>query len=239
MKALLLLLASVASFVPLRAQEGAGKTAEAELPALEQQLKVSPDSMRLLSASGDAALFAGQAAKAVEHFERMIKLDPAQDAPHWRLGIAYYFNKQWAESARQFEKYHAHDARDRENGIWKFLADAKRNGIERARAEMLPYEQFDREPFPALYDMYAGRMTPEEFRADVEQRGATSERRAKFFALYYDGLFQDLLGQREAGIEKVRQAVALYTPATAGSGGPGYMWRVAGVHLEFLQAAQK
>jgi tetratricopeptide (TPR) repeat protein len=142
MKTFLLLLAAITPLLPVAAQNAAAKPEAAELAALEQQLKASPDSLRLLSAAGDAALFAGQAARAVEHFERMIKLDPAQDAPHWRLGIAYYFNQQWAESSRQFAKYHAHDGRDRENGIWKFLADAKGNGLERARAEMLAYHVF-------------------------------------------------------------------------------------------------
>ena len=134
---------------------------EKDLTAVSAKLVEKPENITALSRAGDLHLFLQQYPQAVAAFEKTIALDPAQDAPHWRLGIAYYFAGQYEKSSRQFAKYHAYDARDRENGVWKFLADARLSGIEKARGGMLEYTRFDREPFPALYEMFAGKRTPE------------------------------------------------------------------------------
>ena len=187
------------------------------------------------SARGDAHLFLGEAREAVADFEKMIALDAAQDAPHWRLGIAYYFAGDYAKSARQFEKYHAYDGRDRENGIWKFLAQAKGEGIGKARAEMLAYTRFDREPFPSLYEMFAGKKTPDEVFAEIGKKGLADNEGVMFFANYYCGLGEELLGHRARALELLQKAVA--SPLGRGvPGGPGYMWQVARLHWERLRA---
>ena len=184
---------------------------------------------------GDAHLFLGQFRESVADFEKMIALDPAQDAPHWRLGIAYYFAGDFAKSARQFEKYHAFDGRDRENGIWNFLAQVKTDGLEKARAEMLVYTRFDREPFPSLYEMFAGKKTPDEVLAEIEKKGLADKEGVAFFANYYCGLGEELLGHRARALELLQKAVA--SPLGRGApGGPGYMWQVARLHWERLRA---
>ena len=187
------------------------------------------------SQRGDAHLFLGEFRAAVADFEKMIALDAAQDAPHWRLGIAYYFAGDFAKSARQFEKYHAADGRDRENGIWKFLAQAKADGVEKARAEMLVYTRFDREPFPALYEMFAGKKTPDEVLAEIEKKGLSGDENVMFFAHYYCGLGEELLGHRARALELLQKAVASPLRRRV-AGGPGYMWQVARLHWERLRA---
>src|SRR5512137_135018 len=79
-----------------------------DLKKLDADIAKRPDSVPLYSFRGDCRLFLGDYAGAVSDFEKMIALDPTQDAPHWRLGIAYYFAGQYEKSARQFEKYHAY-----------------------------------------------------------------------------------------------------------------------------------
>ena len=111
-------------------------------------LAKEPSSAEWLTRRGDARLFLGDAKGAVADFEKEITIEPSHDVQHWRLGIAYLFTGEFAKSAKQFEKYHAYDARDRENGVWQFLANARVIGIEKARAAMLGYTRFDREPFP-------------------------------------------------------------------------------------------
>jgi len=210
----------------------------AEAEALNKTLQGEPDAVRLLSRRGDRRLFLGRFPEAVADFERMIALDPSQDAPHWRLGIAYYFAGDFAKSARQFEKYHAYDARDRENGIWKFLAQVRTDGIEKARAGMLPYTQFDREPFPALYDMFAGKKTSDELFAEITGKGLAGDERVLFFANYYAGLHEELLGHRDKAAELLRKAVASPWGRTA-EGGPAYMWQAARLHYETLFSASR
>ncbi len=222
---------------PLPPEERVRMTAvwQEEVTAASAALVKEPRALGALSARGDAHLFLGEFPAAVADFETMIALDPAQDAPHWRLGIAYFFAGDFAKSARQFAKYHAYDGRDRENGIWKLLAQAKGEGLEKARGEMLDYTRFDREPFPALYEMFAGRKTADEVFAEIEEKGLLKDESVMFFANYYGGLDEALRGRRERALELLRKAVA--SPLGRGApGGPGYMWQVARLHYERLRA---
>jgi lipoprotein NlpI len=201
----------------------------------DDALAKSPDSTEWLTRRGDARLFLGDAKGAVADFEKEIALDPSHDAPHWRLGIAYYFAGDFAKSARQFEKYHAFDARDRENGVWQFLANARIAGIEKARAAMLEYKRFDREPFPSLYEMFAGKKTGAEVLAEMEKKGLGADPLVMFFAHYYVGLNAELLGDKDAAREHLAKAVALAVKSGA-RGGPGYMGQVARLHYEAIAA---
>ncbi|MEO7317753.1 MAG: hypothetical protein ABIZ56_02060 [Chthoniobacteraceae bacterium] len=216
-----------------RAQMLAGFTAQ--IAKLDESIKAAPDSVRLYSQRGDAHLFLSAFAEAVADFEKMIALHPAEDAPHWRLGIAYYFTGAFAKSAKQFVKYHDHDGGDRENGIWKFLGDVKVLGLEPARRGMLIYTRFDREPFPALYAMFAGEKTTDELFADVKKKDLTGNATVTFFANYYAGLNEDILGHREKAMELLHKAVAGGWKSRGGSE-PSYMWQVARLHYETLTA---
>lgn len=207
-----------------------------QITVLDQALATSPRDPALYSRRGDRHLFLGRFADAVADFERMIALDPAQDAPHWRLGIAYYFAGQFAKSAKQFEKYHAYDSGDRENGIWKFLADFRALGLPPARTAMLEYRRFDREPFPDLYAMFAGTKSTDTFFAGLAARNLTDNRQVMFFANYYAGLNEEILGHRARAITLLRAAVASPWGRTA-EGGPAYMWQAARLHYEVLMAS--
>lgn len=242
----LLLLVAAAAFAgaaepPLPAAERARMLADitAQLAPLDQAVAQGTTRVALYSRRGDCHLFLGQFASAVADFEKMIALDPAQDAPHWRLGIAYYFTGQFAKSARQFEKYHAYDGRDRENGIWKFLGDAKVDGLEPARRAMLVYTRFDREPFPALYEMFAGKKTTDALLADLKARQLDDDPTVMFFANYYGGLNEQILGRRERALTLLHAAVASpWRRTTEGGGGAPYMWQVARLHYEALAAGK-
>jgi lipoprotein NlpI len=207
---------------------------QGELTRLNASLAATPDSIRLRSQRGDCHLFLGRFAESIADFERMIALDSAQDAPHWRLGIAYYFAGQFEKSAKQFEKYHGYDSRDRENGIWKFLAEAQSGDLAKARAGMLPYTRFDREPFPSLYEMFAGKRTPDEVLAEIGEKKLTGKAQVVFFAHYYAGLGEAVLGRKARALELLAKAVDL--PASRPPHGPGYMWQVARLHWERLRS---
>src|SRR5215203_3999122 len=156
-----------------------------QLEVLNAAVEKNPDNADLRTRLGDVRLFLGDAKGAVEEFEKEIAPEPARDTQHWRLGIAYHFAGQFEKSAAQFAKYHAYDNRDRENGIWHFLATARARGIEAARNSMLEYTRFDREPFPDLYDMFAGKKTGAEVLEGAEKKGLKDNALVMFFAHYY------------------------------------------------------
>lgn len=229
----------LAEELPVPAARRAALTAEftQEVRKLDQAIAASSESVDLYSRRGDSHLFLGHFPQAVADFEKMILLDPSQDAPHWRLGIAYYFNGDFAKSMKQFEKYHAHDGRDRENGIWKFMAQAKFEGIEKARAEMLPYARFDREPFPILYEMFAGRKTDDDLASAMTRNEVRDDKTAQFFANYYLGVYEHLLGDDVRAREHIGKALALFPEANKKSG-PGYMWQIARLEYDRLLNAE-
>lgn len=200
----------------------------AEADASLAQNPASPDA---LTRRADARLFLGDAKGAVADFEKEIALDPPRDAGHWRLGIAWLFAGDFAKSARQFEKYHTFDARDRENGIWHFLGNARVVGIEKARESMLAYSRFDREPFPGLYDMFAGKKSGPEVLAEMETKGLAKDAGVMFFAHYYIGLNEDLHGHAEKAREHLEKAVAL-AMAPPARVGRSYMGQVARLHYD-------
>ena len=206
--------------------------------ALTRALEETPGSVNLLSRRGDMRQFLGRFKDATADYEKMIELDPSQDAPHWRLGIAYYFTGAFEKGSRQFEKYHAYDNRDRENGVWKFLCQARAQGLEAARKELLVYTRFDRHPFPALYEMLEGKKPPQQV-LDESKEQAKQNPQVAFFAKYYVGVYKDLLGEKTEGAKLVREAVAIFTPETAGNGGPGYMWQVARLHAAQIEQPSK
>jgi lipoprotein NlpI len=203
----------------------------------DDALAKEPSSTEWLTRRGDARLFLGDAKGAVADFEKEIAVDASHDAPHWRLGIAYLFAGEFMKSAKQFEKYHAYDGHDRENGVWHFLANVRVVGIEKARSAMLEYTQFDREPFPSLYEMFAGKKTGAEVLTEMEKKGLGENAGVMFFAHYYVGLNDDLLGHRDAAREHLAKAVALAMKAGA-RGGPGYMGQVARLHYEAMAVAE-
>lgn len=216
---------------PLAFDDGPLKEQEKALGAVLE--KMSP-SQNLLSRRGDLRVFLGDFKGAVSDYEGMIALDSSLDAPHWRLGIAYYFSGEFSKAARQFEKYHAYDARDRENGVWKFFSQARGENLEAARKGLLLYTRFDREPFPSVYKMLAGELAPEQVLAEMEQKGLAENAQVMFFAKYYTGLYLTFTGEKAKGVQSIREAVALFPPSSVDRGGPDYMWHAARLHLAQL-----
>ena len=202
----------------------------------DAELKKAPESVDLLSRRGDMHLFAGHFKKSVADFEKMIQLDPSTDAPHWRLGIAYYYVDNFKKGMDQFSKYHAYDAVDRENGVWKFFCQANLEGIEKAQGQMLPYTRFDRHPFPDIYDLLAGKdnVTAESILKDAEdsKESQSAKVRRFFFAHLYIGMWHEIHGRKKDALHHLRLATANQYGLSTRT----YMWQVARIHYEQLSA---
>jgi lipoprotein NlpI len=96
---------------------------------------------------------------------------------------------------------------------------------------MLTYTQFDREPFPELYEMFAGQRTPDDVLAAIRRKGLSEDQLVQFFGHYYAGLGEELLGYRGRAVELLRQAVE-----NPGAREAGYMWQVARLQWKRLRA---
>ena len=212
----------------------------ARLETLTRQIDADPRSLRLVSERGDLHFFLGDFSSAVRDYDRMVEIDPEQDASHWRRGIALFYAKEFAKAGEQFERYHSFDQVDRENGIWRYLSQRKALGLEKAREGLLKYEKDDREPFPDVYRLFAGSIEPAAILERIDRAEIDDDEREKrrFYAELYIGLNEAVEG-RDANAEKhLARAVANTWGPRAGYG-PHYMWQVGRLHLAALKAVPK
>jgi tetratricopeptide (TPR) repeat protein len=228
--------------VPLFAADDAAMIAgfKKDLAAVDAEIAKGKPTVAMYSRRGDANFFLSNFEEAVKDYKKMIELDPRQDGPHWRLGVALYFAGDSENAAKQFEKYYAQDVTgtDRETGIWHFIARAGIDGVSTARLEMLRYTKPDREPFNGLYDLFGDVWTREEFFRDLSRRGLITDKQVMFYAQLYAGINEDLNGHRDDAIKYIRMAAGSEWGKKA-TGGPAYMWQVARVLLNALEQAQK
>ncbi len=197
-----------------------------------ERIAANPKAVDGYSRRGDARLFLSKFAGAVEDYEQMIKLDPALDVSHWRLGIAYYYVNRFDKAARQFQIYHNYDNVDRENGIWRFMSQTRHKNMEVARKALLKYEKTDRPPYPWLYALYAGDIKPEQVYEKIEETGFPEryKERVLFHAQLYVGIFHELHGREKEALKHLDAAASNKFGRSTGT----YMWQVARVHHDLL-----
>lgn len=199
-------------------------------------IEQNPRDVMAYSRRGDAYFFSGRFEEALADYDRMVELEPSLDMSHWRRGIAYFYAGRYAEAAAQFERYHTFDNVDRENGIWRYLSQVKAHGKEQARAGLLKYAKDDREPFPALYELFAGRRSAEQILREIEQASLTPSEREKrrFYAELYIGLHELIEGRNASAQRHLAQAVK-NTWGPRGGYGPNYMWHVGRIQEALLR----
>jgi lipoprotein NlpI len=203
---------------------------------LTDDIAADPKNVDLYSQRGDARFFLGEFDTAVTDYDRMVELDPKLEKSHWRRGIAWFYAGEYDKAAHQFEIYHTFDNVDRENGIWRYLSQVKSIGREKARKNLLKYQKDDREPFPALYKLFAGEITPEEILDGIAAEEITKEDRAKrlFYAELYIGLNYVVEDEPEIAQQHLFKAVQNEWPRRAGYG-PNFMWHVGRVQETLLR----
>ena len=213
------------------------KQIDADLEKSLKDLKADSASIAYHSRRGDLLFFLRRYKEAVASYRAMVKLDPAVDTSHWRLGIALFFAKEPAKAAAQFEKYHSFDDVDRENGIWRYLSQYKATDKQTAKKELIRYAKDDREPFPAVYKLFDDSMTPAEALAAIpDDISATERDKRLFYTELYIGMHM-VVKKREAEARKyLRLAVSRKWPQGNGFG-PDYMWHVGRVQLADLSEA--
>jgi lipoprotein NlpI len=193
------------------------------------RLKQNPKEISSYSARGDARLFLADFKGARADYEKMIELNPKLDVSHWRLGIAYFYLKEYDKAARQFWIYHQYDQVDRENGIWRFMSQYKANGLAIARKGLLKYEKDDRPPYPWLYAMFAGKLEPEEVFSKIDEKGFPERYKTQvlFHAYLYVGIYLELTeGDPKKALPYQSKAASNAYGRSTGT----YMWQVARIH---------
>ena len=176
----------------------------------------------------------GKVKAAVRDFDRFVELRPGDESRQWERGIAYYYAKQYQQGADQFALYQTYHSSDVENSVWRFLCMVPTEGIEKARAQMLPIRDDRRIPMMQIYDMYRGTLQPGDV-LEAAQLGQPAGDRAAgrlFYAHLYIGLYYEATGEQKKAARYIRLAA---DEELAKNGEINrYMWDVARIHAARL-----
>ncbi len=195
----------------------------------DRWIEIEPRSARAHDDRGSEQFLLGKFEPSIADFDRAIELEPRLEPGHWKRGISYYYAGRYADGKKQFEGYQKVDASDVENAVWRLLCMARSQGLEKARADILPIRQDGRVPMMQIYDLYAGRAAPQDV-LDAAKAGTPgpAELNARlFYAELYLGLYAEAQGDKPSALEHLAAAEKHKISH--------YMWDVARVHADLLR----
>ncbi|MAB90074.1 MAG: hypothetical protein CMJ90_11515 [Planctomycetes bacterium] len=181
---------------------------------------------------GDRLLKAGRFNEAIADFDAYIAAAPRAEPYHWQRGIAYYYAGRYADGMRQFELHRKVNSDDVENAVWHFLCKAKRDGVGAAREALLPVGPDGRVPMMTVYELFAGRATPETVEKVATGAPARQTESALFYAHLYLGLYHEALGNEPAARHHMGLAAEVHTS-------PHYMGDIARMHAAWMRRATR
>jgi lipoprotein NlpI len=178
---------------------------------------------------GSEQFILGHIPESLNDFDKFLALQPKAAPGHWKRGIALYYAKRYEDGRKQFKDGDKIFADDVENAVWHFLCNAKLQGIDKARAEMLKIGKDNRVPLMEVYDLFLGKCKPADVMAAAQAGDLPEQLRNQqlFYANLYLGLYYDALGDAHKALEHMNLAAGKYRL--------GYMGDVAHVHAELLR----
>jgi lipoprotein NlpI len=188
----------------------------------------------VLDRRGNCHFMNAQIKESIDDFDAFLKLDPDAMPKHWRRGISYYYAGRYDEGRNQFEAYENVDGNDVENVVWRAMCVARKDGVEKSRANMAKVGFDQRVPMMTVYKLFKGEATPADVLKDAQtQPGPRQEPKSReFYAHLYLGFYSEIVGDKAATKEHLEKALAVYPH------GP-YMWAVARTHLKLLEKAKE
>lgn len=171
----------------------------------------------------------GEVDASLADFDRYVQLQPDVEPRQWERGISCYYAGKYKQGARQFELYQTFHANDVENSVWRYLCMARSDGVQKARAAMLPIRNDRRVPMMEIYRLFRGQLAPRDVMqaARAGEPAADALNQRLFYAHLYVGLFHEAAGNSEDARRHIEQA---WKEHRIGH----YMWDVARVHGERL-----
>ena len=205
---------------------------DAAVADYDEALRLDPKYVAGWSARGGAQFKRERIEESIADWDRQIELSPGDEAGHWRRGISHYYAGRYDDGRRQFEGYQTVDDADVENAVWRYLCMARAQSAAAAERDLLEIGDDRRVPMRQVYEMFAGRQTPDDVLAAAragEPDESTLNQRL-FYAELYIGLWHEAQGDSAAALEHVARAAEEHEISH-------YMWDVARVHAERLRGA--
>ena len=202
--------------------------------------ELEPNNLNYQMMLGDISFAAGQMDACVDAYDKLIELQPSLEPRLWQRGLALYYANKFENGVQQFETHQLVNTQDVENAVWHLLCAARISNVEEGRGKLIPISEDRRVPMSQIYEMYAGRMTPEQVLAIANrtspsvQLDSEQHRLQRYYAHLYIGLYYEMLKNQEASIQAMKKAAQL-NPL----GKTNFMGQVARVHLQLRQKEKK
>jgi lipoprotein NlpI len=196
------------------------------IAAYTQALELDPKYLIAADRRGGEKFKLGQIQESIDDFNAYLKANPKAEPAHWRRGISFYYAGKYAEGAKQFDDGRVEFGADVENVFWHYLCNARKDGVEAARKNLLALTGRDaRVPFMRVYDLLQGKAKP----ANVIETAEKADLRGndKTEALFYAHLYVGLYYEAQGDEAKCREYLTAAVDRKIGH----YMWDVANVHL--------
>lgn len=193
----------------------------------DQVIKIDPRLPDAWQHRGGEHFKLGHIQESIADFDQFLALVPSQAPYHWQRGISLYYAGRFDEGRKQFELHQSVNPNDVENAVWHFLCVARTNGLEKARAALIPIKGDGRVPMMEVHALFADKIKPEDVMKAAAAGSPTSAQRQRqlFYAHLYLGLYFEVLGDDKLAREHITQAARVYQTGD-------YMGDVARVHMQ-------
>lgn len=148
----------------------------------------------------------------VADFEYVIRQDPRRRPYHWQLGIAYYYASKYEEGRDLFALHQTVNSNDVENSVWHFICTARADGLETARAKLIPIRGDRRIPMMDVHALFAGVLDLAAFTKKLPHFEKTQTPRSPslMYAHLYLGLYYEALSNDEKAKEHILNTCKAY-----------------------------
>lgn len=194
--------------------------------------KSNPDNFPYLMFRGRVCFAAGKMAECIEAYDNVVRLRPSLEPQLWQRGLALYYADRFEAGVKQFETHQTVNSQDVENAVWHLLCAARISDVDQARKKLIPISGDTRVPMSQIYEMFAGRMTPDDVLASANKTsarvaiGSDQMKLQRYYAHLYIGLYHEMLGEPAAAKSALEKAVEI-NPLDK----TNFMGQVARVHL--------
>jgi lipoprotein NlpI len=185
---------------------------EKALADFDHVLKLEPRAVEVYQLRGAVQFKLGRFTESISDFDKFIEKVPKYASQHWQRGISLYYAGRYQDGRRQFELHQTVNSNDVENAVWHFLCVARIDGVEKARASLIPIKEDKRVPMMQIYALFAGRGPVEEvFAATREGNPPAAELNQRlFYAHLYLGLYYDVTGDGKRARDHIEKATDAY-----------------------------
>jgi lipoprotein NlpI len=200
--------------------------------AASKLTRIYPEEYRFHLLRGEIAFALAEMKEAIAAFDEVIRLEPSLKPSLWQRGLALYYADEFEKGIEQFETHQRVNSQDVENAVWHLLCAAKVEGLEKARARMIPIERDSRIPMAEVHKMFSGKLSPEDVLKAAQAtsinspEGSFAHKLQLYYAHLYIGLFQEMIGRSVESIDAMQKAEAV-NPLRLNN----LMGRIADVHL--------